>query len=233
MAILPINISFKGDFRSWLDGTTKKLESSTHKRHVMKNIVGRIAHAAITYNFKVEARSRPKKWPALKFSYAKIKESMLARGTMEKTSVSHPEKLGIYPTPWGQINVATGYLFNTLGRLLRVTDDSLVYGSLAPYASQVHSGHKFPKGYKIPITYDRKTKSGNWITVSYTKQLKKSITVPPRPFDFISGPEREAIAVASMEYFLTPGWRKTVIIPKIVPDIKAPGGRRVYILGKG
>jgi len=201
-----------------------------HASYINRNIIGRIIHAAITHNFYVEARRRPIKWPPLSPTYAKIK----AKTNIVKAPMRQPKALGIYPTPYGNINIKTGLLFNTLGTIFRVTPNSVTYGTIVPYADEVQSGHSVKR---IHVEYDRRY-SGDTegargkIHVSYYKDLTKAIKIPPRPFNYISPREYDAMAQASADYVVAGNNRKMILIPAIEPRIAAPGGRRVYIMGR-
>jgi hypothetical protein len=217
------SIRLTGEIKDWAKGLDKKV-SSTNLQRINRDIFGRLIHAGVTWNFAVEARNRPRKWPELSPIYSKMK----AKAKIIKYPMRQPEKLGVYPTPWNSINTRSGQLYNTLGTIFRVTPTSLTYGTTAPHASRVAEGQTVKR---IHVEYI--TKTGK--SVSYYKDLKVDIRVPARPFDFVSKQELQAGGQAAMMALMAKKSRKTIMIPQTSVwngRLNAPGGHRIYVYGE-
>jgi len=217
------SIKLTGEIKDWAKNLDTKV-APAHLQRINRDIFGRIIHAAVTWNFFTEARNRPRKWPPLSITYAKIKSTT----TVIKYPMKQSAELGVYPTPFGNINVRTGQLYNTLGTIFRVTPNSITYGTTAPHAAQVASGQTVKR---IHVEYTSKTGRD----VSYYRDLTKPAIIPPRPFDFIARQEVQAGISAAMEYLMAKSTKKTIIIPMITPwggQLTASGGRRIYIYGQ-
>lgn len=213
-----ITVFTKGDLKQWLINAERRT-SPRHLEWINRNICAKVIHAATTFNFIKEGR--PKRWPPLGKYYKKWKEKQ----SWDKVENKQPVELGRYPTPWGNINIRTGKLFAELGTTLHITDKQVIYGVPTDYAMKVHKGSK--AGTNYIVEYDRKTKSGVKHITSHRKTKKG---VPPRPFDYISKKELDAMEIAINEYVTCPPNRRVIIIPDITPnEIRAPGGRRIYI----
>lgn len=228
MAGVRFKIKILGDATKYTTDVVDRT-SPRHLMHIQQNIVGRVVHAAVVHNFYVEGARRRSKWAPLSPIYKKIKETTK---NIPKAPMKQPTELGggRYRTPYGNINVRTGALFNSLGTIFRVTPNVLTYGTTNPYAKKVMEGHTVRR---IDTSYQRFVESTNsTITVKYRKDLKKPVRVPARPFNFIAKNEEQAISDTIAEYFAARRGRRTVLIPPISPRILGPGGRRVYILFK-
>jgi phage gpG-like protein len=209
-----LSIKYKDETSDYLKLLDKRF-SPKSLIHINENIIGRVVHSAVTYNFKVQGR--PQKWAALKIIYAKIKSKLTTRflGNLQ------PIQLGKYPTPWGNIGVKTGLLFNSLGTIFRVTSRMLTYGTTIPYASQFAEGH-IEKGMQINYV----SKTGKY--VSYYKSF--NVHVPGRHFLYVSPLENRAINRACWDYMTASAKATRIIISNIGHNILATGGRYVYIL---
>jgi hypothetical protein len=177
----------------------------------------------VTQTFNVEAAHRPLKWTPLRPIYAKIKST--SKNT-ERWPMVQPSSLGQYPTPWGNINVRSGRLFNTLGTILHITPQGVQYGTTTPYAGDVAKGQTVKR---LDVEYMRRTGSRS-MRIKYRKDLKKAVKIPARPFDFIAQYELDAIAQAIGDYVVASPEQKTILIPPVSQRILAPGGRRIPIL---
>jgi hypothetical protein len=223
-----INFRMTGDLKEYAQELASK-GSPRHTSYMLRHIAGRVVHAEITYNFYMGGR--PARWKPLSAIYAMIK----AKRKIVPYPNRQPKELGTYPTPFGKINVRAGQLFNTLGTIFRATPTSLVYGTTAPHAADVSNGSVVKR---IEVEYDRRYAGDvngerGSIHVSYYKDLKKPVHVPARPFNYISPIALDAIASTMAHYVVGNSKRqKTVIIPKIGPQILAPGGHRVTIMGR-
>jgi phage gpG-like protein len=216
--MITFRFRMQGDALKYL----KEMEHRTSNRHLLnmqRNIVARVIHAEITYNFMVEARRRPVKWAPLSTVYAKIKNT----SSPIKAPNKQPAFLGKYPTPWGNINIRTGRLFGELGTILRITPYSTYYGTITPYAEDVSRGKTTRQ---MDVNYVNKYGT----EVKYRKKFRQPKRIPARPFDFVSQQALNAISISISDYITAPLGRKTIFIPQIKPTILAPGGRRVTII---
>lgn len=186
--------------------------SPSHKLHMNRMIVARVIHADVASRFYSEGPN----WAPLSPVYEKIKKStkITQRGANKQ-----PESLGKHPTPWGNIGVRYGNLFGSLGSVLRITADSVYYGTSNPYAKKFHSGFT---GKRIEVT----TKTGR----VYYKDVPKGFTVPPRPFMYLSIDANLAIRTAVQDYMLAPKGKREILIPDFGMRIIGNNGRRVRLL---
>lgn len=204
--------TYKDSVTPYLNAMDKRMSPNGRIR-MNTDIIARVIHAAITYNFQQQGRPN---WADLSFVYKKIKATS---SSYPRFMNQQPAELGKYPTPWGKIGTRFGMLFNTLGTILNITPNLVRYGTIAPYASQFAQGHTVNS---IKVNYVRNGK-----TISYTKAV--NVHVQGRPFDYMSDDERQAISTALMDYVTAPKEQQTILIPNINHPILAPGGRRVYI----
>ena len=209
-----LSIKYKDEATPFLKVMDRRM-SPESLRYMNINIIGRVIHAEVTYNFQVQGRSQG--WEALKPIYAKVKASNTTRFLMKM----HPPELGVYPTPWGNIGVKSGLLFASLGSIFRVTARMVMYGTTVPYASQFEQGHQ-ETGMLVQYT----NKNGKF--VSYYKSF--NVWVPGRPFMYVSEQAENAIQRALLDYITADKDRIQITIPNIGHAILALGGRNVKLL---
>jgi phage gpG-like protein len=218
----------EGDLVEYLKELSNRC-SEAHYSYMLRHIAGPVIHSEVVYNFMVQGRPR---WKPLSPIYARIKAGSHDAQKPNK----QPQELGRYPVPTGNINVRTAWLFGSLGTIFHLTATSLSYGTVAPHADDVMKGGEVKR---IWVNQDRRypgDKEGTkgTIHVSYYKTLKKPVRIPARPFDHVAVKAWDAIAEAMARYMIAfTRKNRTILIPPTSQPLASPGGRRVYVRGRG